>query len=227
LPFARGPGIRGLDTPMLIVVDGGDDVQRYAREFSALAFPRPPACPRCAVAGHLIGHGSYPRTVADPIQAVAIRIKRLLCTACRHTLSLLPTFCLPCRHYATATIQAVLTVRVEAHGSWREARARFHPAEVPTLTTCREWVDVFRSASSPYLARLLQVLASDPLHAPSPELLLADLAALPPGPAQLVGAVPHLLSWLQGIGRGAPDGNRRWLATLWQWGSGLKLGRLV
>jgi hypothetical protein len=150
-----------------------------------------------------------------------------LCTACRHTLSLLPSFCLPFRHHATATIQSALALRVEAHASWRQVRAHFQPAEVPTLTTCREWAGAFRDASARYLPRLLQALASDPLHASSLELALADLATLPDEPARLVGAVPHLLAWLQGLGRGTPDGNRRWLATLGQWGSGMKLGRLV
>lgn len=227
MPFATGPGIRGLNTPMPIVVDCGADVQRYLRAFAAHALPRPPTCPRCAAAGHLVGHGSYPRHVTSPTEVVAIRVRRLLCTACRHTVSLLPSFCLPFRHYATATVQAVLALRVEAHASWREVQPHFQPAEVPTLTTCREWVGAFRDASARYLPRLLQVLASDPLHAPSLELALAELATLPSAPAQLVGAVPHLLAWLEELGRGVPDGSRRWLATLGQWGCGLKLGRLV
>jgi hypothetical protein len=227
LPFATGPGIRGLNTPMPIVVDCGEDVQRYVREFAERALPRPPACPHCAAAGHLVGHGSYSRRVVDPTQVIAIRVRRLLCTACRHTLSLLPSFCLPFRHYATATIQTVLALRVEVHASWRAVHAHFQPADLPTLTTCREWVGGFGAASARYLPRLLQALASDPLHAPSLDLALTDLATLPDGPAQLVGAVPHLLARLEGLGRGVPGGNRRWLATLGQWGSGLKLGRLV
>ena len=227
MPFATGPGIRGPNTPMPIVVDCGADVQRYLREFAEQPLPRPLACPRCAAAGHLVGHGSYPRQVIDPTRVVAIRVQRLLCTACRHTLSLLPSFCLPFRHYATATIQAVLALRVEVHASWREVRAHFQPADLPTLTTCREWVGAFRDASARYLPRLLRALAHDPLNAPSLELALADLATLPDAPARLVGAVPHLLAWLKRWGRGVPDGSRRWLATLGQWGSGMKLGRLV
>ena len=45
--------------------------------------------------------------------------------------------------------------------------------------------------------------------------------------AKLVGAIPHLLAALQEAARPVPDGNRRWLAALWQWGHGRQLGRLV
>jgi hypothetical protein len=83
---------------MVIVLDWGDDVQRYPEEFGDLVFPQPPICPQCTAPGQVIGHGSYARTVTDPRPAIPIRVKRLLGTACRHTLSLLPSFCLPGRH---------------------------------------------------------------------------------------------------------------------------------
>lgn len=227
MPFATGPGIPGLTCPMVIVVDCGDDVQRYAEDFPALAFPRPPVCPRCATSGHLVGHGSYPRTVTDPTRAIAIRVKRLLCTVCRHTLSLLPTFCLPFRHYQTATIQTVLSVRLTAAGSWTAVQRRFFPADLPTRTTCREWVGAFVRASGRYRAHLLRSLATWPARSGPVEVALTDLAGASGPPAQLIAAVPHLLSWLGDAGVQTTEASRSWLATLWQWGSGAKLGRLV
>src|SRR5579884_1520688 len=157
---------------MVIVVDCGDDVQHYAATFATHPLPRPPSCPSCSASGALIGHGSYPRTVAHPTQITPIRIRRLLCTACHHTVSLLPSFCLPWRHYASRTVQTVLTLRVEAHASWSRIAARF-------------------------------------------------------APAHLVAALPHLLVALREAGVHVANGSERWLATLWQWGNGRKLGRVI
>src|SRR3990172_9391321 len=80
-------------TAVIILADFGADVHRYRREFSRLPFPRPKRCPKCA-AEHIIGHGSYPRHVCDD-DVFAIRVKRFICTLCRHTISFLPSFCLP------------------------------------------------------------------------------------------------------------------------------------
>jgi len=212
---------------MVIVVDCGDDVQHYARTFATRPLPRPASCPGCAAVGHLIGHGSYPRTVAAPTHAIAIRVPRLLCTACRHTVSLLPSFCLPWRHYASGTVQTVLTLRCEAKASWSRIAARFAPADLPTRTTCREWVGAFTDASAGYLPALLRQLAQGPGRASAIEVALADLAAHADPPAQLVAAVPHLLVALRAAGVTVAGGSGRWLGTLWQWGSGRKLGGLV
>lgn len=212
---------------MVIVVNFGDDVQRYAHDFAGIHIPVPSVCPGCAASGHLIGHGSYPRTAATPTDALPIRVKRLLCTACRRTVSLLPTFCLPFRHYQTATIQAVLSMRLELHASWSVIRRRVLPAEVPTRTTCREWVGAFARASGRYLPPLLRHLATWAARSSAVELALGEIGAQPSGAAQLMSAVPHLLATLQEAGLLIPDGGRRWLAALWQWGHGRLLGRLV
>jgi Domain of unknown function (DUF6431) len=222
-----GPGIPGLNSTVVIVVDFGEDVQHYAEKFADLVVPHPPACPQCAASGQLIGHGSYGRTVTDPTQAVAIRVRRLLCTACRHTLALLPSFCLPFRHYQAATIQTVLTLRTKGCASWSALARRFAPADLPSRTTCREWVAAFRHASTRYLPHLLQQLATWTVRSVALEVAVADLARVPTGPEQLIAAVPHLVAWLSDVGVSVRGGSRSWLATLWQWGNGAKLGRLV
>lgn len=226
-PFSVGPGILGLKRTVVIVVNFGEDVQRYAAEFADFVVPRPSLCPQCAAPGHLIGHGSYARTVTDTTHTQPIQVKRLLCTACRHTLALLPTFCLPFRHYRTAAIQTVLTLRTEGRASWSAIARRFAPADVPTRTTAREWVDAFTGASARYLARLVHQLATWAVRSVSLEVVVADLATGPTGPARLIAAVPHLVAWLSDVGRPLAEGRCGWLATLWQWGNGAKLGRLV
>ena len=212
---------------MVIVVDDGDDVQHYAETFATRPLPRPLSCPGCLAVGHLIGHGSYPRTVAQPAQTIPIRVPRLLCTVCHHTLSLLPSFCLPWRHYASATVQTVLTLRCEAKASWSHIGQRFAPADLPTRTSCREWVGAFAHASTRYLPALLRQLAQWPGLASVIEAALADLGEHADPPGQLVGAVPHLLVGLREAGVSVANGSGRWLATLWQWGNGRKLGRVV
>jgi Domain of unknown function (DUF6431) len=212
---------------VVIVVDFGEDVQRYAEKFADFVFPRLPICPLCAAPGHVVGHGSYPRTVTEPTHTQTIPVKRLLCTACRHTLALLPTFCLPFRHYRTAAIQTVLTLRTEGRASWSAIARRFAPADVPTRTTSREWVDAFTGASARYLSRLIHQLATWPVRSVALEVAVADLAIGPTGPARLIAAVPHLVAWLSDVGLPLEEGRCGWLATLWQWGNGAKLGRLV
>ena len=212
---------------MVIVVDSGDDVQHYAQTFATRPLPRPASCPGCAAIGRLIGHGSYSRTVVQPTQTIPIRIQRLLCTACHHTLSLLPACCLPFRHYATATIQTVLTLRTEAQVSWSRIGQRFLPADLPTRTTCREWAGAFAHASTRYLSAVLQHLAHWASRSSAIEVTLADLGAQRDPPAQLVAAVPHLLAALREARISVAKGSGRWLATLWQWGNGRQLGRVV
>lgn len=212
---------------MVIVADFGPDVQHYADEFARLTIPRPRHCPHCQALDRLIGHGSYPRNAVDHLQAIRIRVRRLLCEACRKTISILPTFCLPWRHYQTSTIQSVLDLRCSAQASWSAIKRRFHCAGVPTLTTCREWVGAFAQHSGSYLQHLVQQLARWQLAPGKLEVAVEELASESKAPERLVAAVPHLVAFLRDSGVTIAEGATRWLATLWQWGHSQKLGRLV
>jgi hypothetical protein len=106
-------------------------------------------------------------------------------------------------------------------------RRRFVPADLPTRTTCREWVGAFRAASARYLPALVRQLATWPRRSAAIEAALTDLGTAAAPATQLIAAVPHLLSWLAQVGHPLADGGRRWLARLWEWGNGAKLGRLV
>lgn len=212
---------------MVIVAEFGADVQSYARTFAELPFPRPQHCPQCDAVDRLVGHGSYPRTVVDPLQATPIRIKRWLCAACRQTVSILPTFCLPWRHYRASVIQAVLDGRFVGHTSWSAIWGRFHPADLPTVRTCREWVRRFAEQSPAYLQPLLRQLAHWQLQPGKLEIAVAEVATGETVAEQLVAAVPHLVAFLRDHGVAVATGVRRWLPTLWQWGHGRKLARLV
>ncbi len=212
---------------MVIVADFGPDVQNYADEFARLTIPCPRHCPHCEALDRLVGHGSYSRNAVGHLQAIPIRVKRFLCAACQKTLSVLPTFCLPWRHYQTATIQTVLDLRVGGGASWSAIRRRFLPSDLPTLTTCREWVAAFVQRSDLYLQHLVQQLARWQLAPGKLEVAVEELASESKGPGRLVAAVPHLVAFLRDHGVDVAAGVTRWLATLWQWGHSQKLGRLV
>ncbi len=225
-PFPRRLA-RGPNTSVLIVAELGPDVQHYARQFVHLTIPRPKNCPHCQALDRLVGHGSYPRSAVDHLQAIPIRVKRFLCAACQKTLSVLPSFCLPWRHYQTATIQTVLDLRIGAGASWSAIRRRFRPADLPTQTTCREWVGAFAQHSGGYLQQLLRQLAHWQLAPGKLEVAVEELASVAKGPEQLVAVVPHLLAFLHDHAVEVAPGANRWLATLWQWGHSQKLARLV
>ena len=215
------------NTNVLIVAEFGSDVQDYARQFARLTFPRPTHCPYCQALDRLVGHGSYPRNAVDERQAVPIRVKRFLCAACRKTVSVLPSFCLPNRHYQTSTIQRVLDLRFEAQASWSAIRERFQPSDLPTQTTCREWASAFAQRSAAYLPHLVRQLAHWQLTPGKLEVAVEELARLAEAARQLVAAVAHLVAFLRDHGVEVASGTSRWLATLWQWGHSQKLGRLV
>lgn len=212
---------------MIIFADFDPDVQRYQREFTQRVFPRPEICPQCAARDRLIGHGSYPRKVCDSHQEFAIRVKRLLCKVCRRTVALLPSFCLPHRHYLAAVIQRILDLRFRKRASWGTIRRHFAPSELPTLSTCRAWVDAFGNGAGRGLAALLQQLATWQQEPGKLELLLAELGALAEAPAQLIAATPHLVAWLRESGFVLREGAGRWLPILTRWSQASKLGRLV
>ena len=212
---------------MVIVTHFDLDVQTYASQFSNLTFAKPRLCPNCSAVEGFVGHGSYSRHVCDHQEALLILVKRLLCKICRHTVSLLPSFCLPYRHYLTSVIQKVLSLRVQETRSWNQVLRSFQPYDLPARSTCREWTAAFSQASISYLSHLLKQLADWQLAPGKLELAIADISALPTAPKQLLAAVPHLIAWLRDSGLDLPPRPKGWLETLWQWGHAVKLARPV
>ena len=76
--------------------------REYQTQFDKLSFPVQKLCPNCKRKKTLKSHGTYYRNVIDcPYSAghecivVFIQIKRLFCSACHKTCSLLPSFAVP------------------------------------------------------------------------------------------------------------------------------------
>ena len=212
---------------MVIVSEFNVSVLLYVAYFAKLVYQRPTTCPQCHAEHSFIGHGYYPRKPLDAQRVYFIRIKRWYCTACDHTLSLLPSFLLRFRHYLLEVIQAVVVARFEEAASWQQVIARCAPQGAPSLRTVKRWCRSFANRAAAWWLAIQQTLAQQEpafpvldAHDPSAESL--DL------PQALLAASLQLLAWaktqwVELAGYGLADR----LRFLWHWGHARGLNRLV
>jgi hypothetical protein len=79
-------------------------VQQYLDQLDDRESPRPRHCPQCQAKHPLTAYGFYSRTIIDAVFDGPIRVRRYLCEACHHTVSLLPEFALPYLRSSLAVI---------------------------------------------------------------------------------------------------------------------------
>ena len=96
-------------TTMPIVYGFRGTIEYYRDHFEELDIPRPGKCPHCQAVDSFIGHGSYWCKPLDRWKDYLIRIRRWLCKACGHTVSILPSFLLRFRRYPLDVIVQVVT----------------------------------------------------------------------------------------------------------------------
>jgi hypothetical protein len=212
---------------MVIVTEFCCFVQEYVDHFSQLVFPRPAVCPHCPAVNVFIGHGFYLRKPLSPTQVYRIRIKRWYCTACRHTLSLLPSFVLRFRHYLLDVIQHIVVTRFEDGASWIQVSLRCAVEGLPSPRTIRRWCVSFAAHAPAWWAAVQQTLAQ---HAASSRLLdpLGENAGPRDAPRALLQAALHLLAWAQTQWSDVANyGLADRLRFLWHWGASQGLGRLI
>jgi len=94
---------------MPIVYGFRGTIEYYRDHFEELDIPRPGKCPHCQAVDSFIGHGSYWCKPLDRWKDYLIRIRRWLCKACGHTVSILPSFLLRFRRYPLDVIVQVVT----------------------------------------------------------------------------------------------------------------------
>jgi uncharacterized protein DUF6431 len=211
---------------MVIVTEFGSVVD-YLAHFGQLDFPRPDVCPHCGAVQLLIGHGFYLRQPITPTHVYAVWIKRWLCKACRHTVSLLPSFLLRFRHYLLEVIQDVVVTRFEVGASWSWVAQRCTVEDRPAPRTTHRWCVSFAAHAPAWLGPVLETLAEH--DAPSPLLdPLGEAAGPHDAPRALLHAALHLLAWAKTqwpevVTYGLADR----LRFLWHWGCGQGLGRLI
>jgi hypothetical protein len=175
----------------------------------------------------LIGHGFYERKALSPTQVYGLRIKRWYCTACRRTVSLLPSFLLRFRHYLLDVIQVVVVTRFEAATSWAQVARRCAVDGAPSARTMRRWCDALAEHAAVWWAAIQQALAE---HDAASPLLdpLGESAGPRDAPRALLQAALHLLAWAKTQWSALADyGLADRFRFLWHWGAGRGLGRLV
>ena len=202
-------------------------VHEYVDHFPQLVFPRPETCPHCHASNVFIAHGFYPRKPLSSTQVYRVRIKRWLCKACRHTLSLLPSFLLRFRHYLLEVIQHVILTRFEEGASWTQVVRRCSIEGAPSPRTIYRWCVSFTAHAPVWWAAVQETLAHHDASSPLLDPLGAN-AGPRDAPRALLQAALHLLAWaktqwLEVARYGFADR----LRFLWHWGAGQGLGRLI
>ena len=124
---------------MSILADYGYDKQPYIDMAKHKESARHPGCLLCGSNGCLIGHGYYRRKAKGADQAYFIWIKRWFCKNCHRTLSMIPNFLLPYRHYLVQVVQAVVAASFESEQSWKRITESCAQDGTPGLRTMQRW----------------------------------------------------------------------------------------
>ena len=120
---------------MQFLFSTGDTPQAYA-EGSGRFPDAPKKCPHkgCHAPVRMKKHGFYKRYIIVCGFTGKIRIRRYICTLCGHTVSMLPSFCIPKMQYGVEIIITALQIAAE-HDSVRYAGTRW--SERPQTLTRR------------------------------------------------------------------------------------------
>ncbi len=89
---------------------------------------RPSECPLCGRKHPLRKHGIYSRYVCSLLcDPILINVLRFYCPGCRHTVSVLPSFCLPNKRYSASAVSCCLQLLLACEVSLR-ALNKAYPA---------------------------------------------------------------------------------------------------
>ena len=124
---------------MSILADYGSSVQTYIDQDKHKDGACPDGCALCGGNGCLIGHGYYRRKTKGADRAYFIWIKRWLCKICHRTLSVIPNFLLPYRHYLVRVVQMVVVAFYESEQSWKRVGETCTENGTPDLRTMQRW----------------------------------------------------------------------------------------
>jgi hypothetical protein len=212
---------------MSILADYGCNEQGYIDQEKHRDSLRPEGCPGCGEQNCLVGHGYYLRKAKDERQVYLIRVKRWRCKLCQHSLSILPNFLFPFRHYLVRVIQTVVSACFERNLNWKRIIQGSACQGTPAVRTMQRWCTAFAGHAPAWLAGVQTFLAQQDSAStwldPQGEASQAEHAA-----TALLWASLHLLAWSQTewsqlVGYGLNDR----LRFLGLWGAARGLGRLV
>jgi hypothetical protein len=212
---------------MFIVAEFQCSVQAYVDHYRQLVFPRPDLCPYCQALDQLIGHGFYVRQPMTLTAVYEVHLKRWRCKACHHTLSVLPSFLLRCRHYFLEVIEPVLIARFEKRASWSQVAQSCTRQGLPYPRTLARWCVAFATQAPSWWAAVQRTLAQHDAGSPALDPLGADTGPHD-APRALLQAALYLLAWAKTQWpEVAVYGLTDRLRFLWHWGATQGLGRLV
>lgn len=216
---------------MVIVVAFGPEIQRYIENEGHKLCPRPGLCGHCQTVGRMVGHGSYWRKPKDLSRAWWVRVRRWRCQVCRRTMSCLPSFLLPWRHYLAWVIEAALVRRLEAGASWSEVVAGCSEQGLPALRTMQRWLGAFNRQAAVWLLAVLAELARQESGSrwlePRGPTTMGAKGSRGAGQSLLLASL-DLLAWAKSRWPELADyGVADRLAFLSHWGHGRGVGRLV
>ena len=124
---------------MSILADYGSSVQAYIDQDKHKDSACPDGCAWCGGNGCLFRHGYYRRKAKGEKQAYFIWVKRWLCKICHRTLSMIPNFLLPYRHYLVRVVQMVVVAFYESEQSWKRVLETCAENGTPGLRTMQRW----------------------------------------------------------------------------------------
>lgn len=82
--------------------------EEYERKVLSWEIDKPERCSTCGRSNSFYRHGYYYRYVVDSDSESKIPVARFFCTACRHTTSVIPNFCVPKFQHSAAFILEAL-----------------------------------------------------------------------------------------------------------------------
>lgn len=93
---------------MQVITSLANSKEEYERKVLRSDVERPERCSTCGRSNSFHRHGYYFRYVVDSDSESKIPVARFFCTVCRHTTSVLPSFCVPqFQHSATFILEAL------------------------------------------------------------------------------------------------------------------------
>jgi hypothetical protein len=142
---------------------------------------------------------------------VEIFVRRLRCTCCRHTFTVLPSFLHPRRRFVLNTIEETVSARfVEPRASFAALEA---PPGGPTPSTQRDWCESISLSAEDWLSELTQWLAKlNPTVVISTQALYCTVAGL-------LALMVHAAEWSGEMVVSSPVQKGEILERLWLWGN--------
>lgn len=114
----------------------------------------------------MVGHGWYWRKPKGLAFDGEIGVRRWRCQSCLKTMSCLPHFLLPYRHYVVVVVTSVLVRWLEQGGSWSELVATIGAEGTPAVRTMQRWVKAFEKRAPGWIRRIGAAIATQDPHHP-------------------------------------------------------------